>query len=154
MPPESLERNRNHDEPSRCPPHGPWTSRLLRALLAVLLAGAPLPGWGQERADNCVTWGREQVLSAFPSDGERMLWHVERGCRKAGRVLRDLQREQAQERRDQRCLQEVLTMTYLDVCLYFRDVVCPAAFQPCWEWSREMYRRCLDDDRAWFAPQE
>lgn len=51
--------------------------------------------------------------------------------------------------RERLCNDLVLVWTHNE-CVYFRDDINHNAYEPCKAWSREMYRRCMNYDDAWF----
>lgn len=56
-------------------------------------------------------------------------------------------------RRERLCNDLVLIWTHRK-CNYFRDDINPAAYEPCREWSREMFRHCMENDVEWFQVEE
>lgn len=46
--------------------------------------------------------------------------------------------------------QDLVLIWAFKECAYRRDYIDRRAYAPCMAWSREMHRRCLADDLAWF----
>lgn len=106
----------------------------------------------ESSAKTCLAAAEARMLSRFPEVGSTLAWHVKRGCRKSGRAVADLEVSLSEAERQDYCRRHVLVPVYLDICLHFRDVILPEAFEPCWTWAREQFDRCLAGDEQWFSP--
>lgn len=77
------------------------------------------------------------------------LRHTRNNCNFSGGWVRQSRDDQDPDRRARLCQDLVLIWTHKN-CGYFRDVINPAAYEPCKAWSREMHQHCMDNDVDWF----
>lgn len=107
--------------------------------------------WGVALAGGSCSAAAEDWIAALPDKRRAELFRRYAGndCEFAARWVKEYAGVSDIQRRDRMCTDLVLLWTHKD-CNYFRDVIDPEAYEPCKEWSREMYRHCLEDDLDWF----
>ena len=77
------------------------------------------------------------------------LSHTRWNCEFSGHWVRESAEVTNQSSRERMCNDLVLIWTHKK-CNYFRDLINPAAYEPCKAWSREMFQRCMANDVEWF----
>ena len=134
--------------------HGDFMKVVFPAVLGMffvlLNAFFPLPADAAEES-GCVTAAREWIVELKDRGNEALLLRYARNdCRFAAKWMAGNPGSGASGARRRLCNDLVLIWAHKD-CGYFRDHVNPDAYDPCKAWTRRMFRRCMDDDRAWFG---
>jgi hypothetical protein len=118
---------------------------LVFALLCPFLAAAPAA------ASSCVAAAGAWIEALDGVDREMLRRHTEANCRFSGKWVEENAAEEDLARRQRLCNDLVLLWTYKK-CVYFRDYVDPATYDPCMAWVRRMFSRCMANEVSWFAP--
>lgn len=120
----------------------------LAASLLLTLLGL---SWGVALAGGSCTAAAEDWIASLPDKNQAALFrrYARNDCEFAAKWVNQYAAVADVQRRDRMCTDLVLLWTHKD-CNYFRDVINPDAYEPCKEWSREMYRHCMEDDLDWF----
>lgn len=126
-----------------------YLTTALAAMLAVLLWCPYSYGGG-----SCMASAERSMLDPFPSKRTMLQGYLQKSCARSSRRMQDLTAPLGDEKREEQCREQLLVDAYLSTCLYFRDVLFPPAFEPCWSWAREHYQNCVDGNHKWFAPQK
>jgi hypothetical protein len=86
---------------------------------------------------------------ADPKNRELFERYTTNDCQFSGKWVRQSADLQTPAHRERLCTDLVLIWSHKD-CNFFRDLINPAAFEPCTAWSRAMYQHCMEQDLAWF----
>ena len=123
---------------------------LLTGLLVAGIGAAPCEA-ATETQPGCVSAARPWIAAIDDSEHrDLLLRYVRNDCRFAGQWMTRHREDGASSLRKRLCNDLVLIWAHKD-CGYFRDYVDPAAYDPCKAWTRQMFRRCMEDDLAWFG---
>lgn len=128
------------------------TSRFSVVLILTLLLLAPTVFSSVAEADEsgCIQVGDAWVSGLDnPAGIEVLRRNVRSNCEFSGEWVKQSVDVEDPSRRERMCNDLVLIWTHKE-CGYFRDVHNPSAYEPCKTWSREMYRRCMENDVDWF----
>lgn len=99
----------------------------------------------------CLRMARERMDGLAGKRADRVAWYAASSCSRSRAVLAGSQGA-SPELREQICRREVLAGSFTKTCVYFRDVLCPEVYEPCADWVREQYARCVAGDLEWFQP--
>ncbi|TVM17691.1 hypothetical protein DPQ33_08615 [Oceanidesulfovibrio indonesiensis] len=124
---------------------------LIAAFLAFALGQAPALAHEGEADSPCLRVARERVTVHAGARAQVLDWHAAASCKGSRAVLAGCDTA-PDELREEICRREVLAGAYTSACVYFRDVLCPDAYEPCKEWVLEQYERCKAKDMEWFRP--
>lgn len=95
----------------------------------------------------------EDWINALPhlekSKRERLKNYTRDNCSFAAKWQQKLENISGRQRQRRTCNDLVLIWTHKE-CIYYRDYVTAAAYNPCKSWSRHMFRRCMAGDIDWF----
>jgi len=83
------------------------------------------------------------------SKRERLQSYTRENCSFAAKWQQELENISDRQRQRRTCTDLVLIWTHKE-CIYYRDYVTAAAYEPCKSWSRQMFRRCMSGDIDWF----
>lgn len=120
--------------------------------MAVLAHGAALAA-GEAGDSPCLRMARERMDAPAGKRADRVAWYAASSCSRSRAVLAG-SLGASPELREQICRREVLAGSFTKTCVYFRDVLCPEVYEPCADWVREQYARCVAGDMEWFQPSE
>lgn len=98
----------------------------------------------------------EDWISALPhldkSKRVRLINYTRKNCSFAAEWQQKLDNMSDRQRQRRTCKDLVLIWTHKE-CIYYRDYVTAAAYDPCKGWSRQMFRRCMSGNIDWFLPR-
>ncbi len=75
--------------------------------------------------------------------------HCDNRCTFVAKWVKQIDNIADKNKRENTCYHLVLIWSQKD-CVYFRDVIDPAAYYPCKGWTQEMFRQCMADNTEWF----
>lgn len=102
-------------------------------------------------AESCMESGERRILQPFADKRKTLEFYVKKSCGKSARTILEINSPIHSPERQEKCRNKILVDVYISTCIYFRDVVYPEAFNPCWDWGREHYAHCVAGDAAWFG---
>ena len=97
----------------------------------------------------CVSSADNWIHQLKDVDYELLERHARSNCAFACSYVRDNTRLESENQKELICKDLVLIWTH-QKCVYFREYVSPKTYDPCKEWSREMYRQCKQGQSDWF----
>lgn len=119
-------------------------------VLGCFLAVSSWPvGAFAESRQQCAALTGEWINELDRDDRVLLVRRTRDQCLGAARWMRQ-QTMAGSERVKRQICQDLVLIWAFKECEYRRDYVDRLAYAPCMAWSREMHRRCLADDLAWF----
>ena len=124
--------------------------QLLFYLLVFMFILPNLPSTVQAADSSCSQAAEAWIATLGDAEhSDIFLRHTRNNCRFSGDWVEQSRDDQNPDRRTRMCKDLVLIWTHKN-CGYFRDVINPAAYEPCKAWSRKMHQHCMDNDVGWF----
>ncbi len=125
---------------------------LISCILACLLAcNVAVPAQAAEKnAPSCTAAAKDWTARVKECDVSLLQKYAQMSCVNGRKRVAEYRGVEDAERRGNMCRFRVLLWAHTEACLYFRDVVCPKAWEPCRQWSQELYERCMAGDGEWF----
>jgi hypothetical protein len=106
-------------------------------------------GAAAQRMQRCTALPPSWLGSLDQDDRELIIRRTRDQCLGAAHWMKEQTLDGSLQVKRQICRDLVLIWTFKE-CEYRRDYIDRRAYTPCMDWSREMHRRCLADDLAWF----
>jgi hypothetical protein len=127
-----------------------YISGAVAFVLGCLLTVSALPtDASTESRQQCAALTGEWINELDRDDRALLVRRTRDQCLGAARWMRQQTMDASKQVKRQICQDLVLIWAFKE-CEYRRDYIDRRAYAPCMTWSREMHRRCLVDDLAWF----
>lgn len=115
----------------------------------LLTVSALLTAASAESRQQCDALTGEWINELDHDDRVLIVRRTRDQCLGAARWMRQQTMDGSEQVKRQICQDLVLIWAFKE-CEYRRDYIDRRAYAPCMAWSREMHRRCIADDLAWF----
>jgi hypothetical protein len=120
---------------------------LLVTVVSSLLSTDPVPS--PAGTAGCTAEATLWIAALASSKIDILQNHAEMKCDFSSGWMKEYAETADLNSRERMCTDLILVWTHNE-CVYFRDYIEPEAYTPCKAWTRQMYKRCMENDIGWF----